>query len=238
MRDLKELQVMATRKLRLLHVEDNPAHRRLIGYYLNGLPDLSLEITYADSEDAAVETFQKQGTDFVLLDYHLTQGNGLSCLKRLRQLDPVVPIVALSGAATPEIAAELLQVGADDYLSKQDLSRETLTQCLTNALARTQIYKRAADEATATKKIEPLEVSLLAICRTYVQKVPPDFLAALDAFEVAAKKASLSAGQLQHLFASTCTQLTKDATNVEILLRPILLEILLRLSGEEGVKAG
>src|SRR5947209_6458205 len=131
---------MATQKLRLLHVEDNLAHRRLVGYYLNGLPNLSLEVSYADSEDAALDEFRK-GADFVLLDYHLTQGNGLSCLKRLRQLDPVVPIVALSGAATPEIAAELLQVGADDYLSKQDLNRETLSQCVTNALARSRLYR-------------------------------------------------------------------------------------------------
>lgn len=227
---------MATRKLRLLHVEDNPAHRRLIGYYLNGLPDLSLEITYADSEDAAVETVQKQGTDFVLLDYHLTQGNGLSCLKRLRQIDPVVPIVALSGAATPEIAAELLQVGADDYLSKQDLSRETLTQCLTNTLARTQIYKRAASEAADTKKIEPLEVALLALCRTFAEKLPKDFVGALDAFETSAKKTKLAAAQLQHLFQSVCSQLGKDRPNMDRLLRPVLLEILLRLSSDESAK--
>src|SRR5262249_25636730 len=206
---------MATRKLRLLHVEDNPAHRRLIGYYLNGLPDLSLEITYADSEDAAVETFQKQGTDFVLLDYHLTQGNGLNCLKRLRQIDPVVPIVALSGAATPEIAAELLQVGADDYLSKQDLSRETLTQCLTNALARTQIYKRAATEAADTKKIGPLEIALLALCRTVVERLPKDFAEALDTFEASARKMNLSAANLQHLFQSVCSQLGKERAEVE-----------------------
>ncbi len=223
---------MATRNLRLLHIEDNPAHRRLVGYYLNGLPELALDITYADSEDSAVETFQKQGTDFILLDYHLTQGNGLSCLKRLRQLDPVVPIVALSGAATPEIAAELLRVGADDYLSKQDLSREALTQCLTNALARSETVKRAEKEATDTKKIEPLAGSLLALCRTFVAKIPESFVGELDAFEVAAKKAKLSAAQLQHLFETTCSQLTAERPNAERVLRPVLLEILLRLSGD------
>ncbi len=228
---------MATRTLRLLHVEDNPAHRRLIGYYLNGLPDLTLDVTYAESEDAAVEAFKKATTDFVLLDYHLTQGNGLSCLKKLRQIDPVVPIVALSGAATPEIAAELLQVGADDYLSKQDLSRETLTQCLTNALARSKLYREHSAAASVTTKIEPLEMTLLAICRTYAEKIPPEFFKALEKFENEARKESLSALQLQHLFGSVSTKIQTGSLPADVFLRPILLEILLRLSGEHAGKA-
>jgi CheY-like chemotaxis protein len=223
---------MATQTLKLLHVEDNPAHRRLIGYYLNGLPDLNLDITYAESEDAALQAFQKGATDFVLLDYHLTQGNGLSCLKKLRQLDPVVPIVALSGAATPEIAAELLEVGADDYLSKQDLSRESLTQCLTNALARSKLFQKHTT-AQDTTQIQPVEMGLLALCRTFAERIPPEFPAALDTFEKTAKKSNLSALQLQNLFQNVCSKLEPSHPGVDQLLRPVLLEILLRLSNKE-----
>jgi CheY-like chemotaxis protein len=224
---------MATQTLKLLHVEDNLAHRRLVGYYLNALPDLTLQISYADSEDQAVDLFQKAPADFVLLDYHLTQGNGLNCLKRLRQIDPAVPIVALSGAATPEIAAELLQVGADDYLSKQDLNRETLTQCLTNALRQSKLYK---DTSPTTTKIHPLETNLMAVCRTVVESLPPAFLNSLDDFEKAAKQVKVKPAQLRGLFQNVCQKLSQGRTGgppVELLLRPVLLEVILRLSEEE-----
>ena len=80
----------------------------------------------------------------VVLDYHLVRGNGLSCLRRLRQLDPIVPVIALSGKATPEIAAELLQAGADNYLSKTDLAAEMLTGCVKDALVRADAWRKHA----------------------------------------------------------------------------------------------
>jgi hypothetical protein len=35
-----------------------------------------------------------------------------------RALDPIVPVVAVSGVATPEIAAELVRAGADTTSTK------------------------------------------------------------------------------------------------------------------------
>src|SRR3954470_2405976 len=105
---------MSARSIRLLHVEDDAIQRKLLHAHLKQLPDLQFEVMPADSEDDAIATLGR-GFDLVLLDYHLNQGNGLSCLRRIRQRDPHIPIIAISGVATPEIAAELLEAGADDY---------------------------------------------------------------------------------------------------------------------------
>src|SRR5687767_5581962 len=129
---------MSARTVKLLHVEDDAFQRRVIGHYLGGIKDFSFTTTYAATEDEAVTEFGSGGTELVLLDYMLTQGNGLNCLQRLRQIDAMVPIIALSGAATPETAAELLQAGADDFLAKQGLKQEMLAQSVRDALARAE----------------------------------------------------------------------------------------------------
>jgi hypothetical protein len=48
-----------------------------------------------------------------------------------------VPIVAISGMASPEIAAELLQGGADDDIDKAEVSSRRLAENLGWLLART-----------------------------------------------------------------------------------------------------
>jgi CheY-like chemotaxis protein len=133
---------MNARTIKLLHVEDNLLHQCLVASHLNKLPEFRFVITDALSEDAAILAFEKGRHQLIVLDYHLSQGNGLSCLSKLRQRDPIVPILAISGCASTEIAAELLRVGADDYLSKQDLNSAILAHSVRDAITRADAWRR------------------------------------------------------------------------------------------------
>src|SRR5262245_53291706 len=95
--------------------------RRILAEQFAAVKERTFAISCVAGEDEAIHEFSRSGADCIILDYHLSQGDGLSCLRKLRRLDPMVPIVAVSGEATPEIAAELLRVGADDYISKTEL---------------------------------------------------------------------------------------------------------------------
>ena len=126
---------MPNRVVRLLHVEDEVSQRLLVAHHLTAIKDLRFDVLYASAEETALETFDGGGVDFVILDYHLNQGNGLHCLKELRSRDQIVPIVAVSGMATEEIAAELLQAGADDYIGKRNLTSGHLASTLRRCIA-------------------------------------------------------------------------------------------------------
>jgi DNA-binding response OmpR family regulator len=225
---------MDHRRVKLLHVEDNLAHRRLIKHFLDSMKDFEFDVFHADSEEAAVESFQTNGIQLVLLDFHLTAGDGLSCLKRLRAIDPLVPIVALSGAASPEIASELLEVGADDYLSKQDLNRETLATAVRNVLSRVDLVKK---ETTSRKNevMEQLEAQFSELCKSFLSCADAGLLKAFDQFEAAAREAKLTVWDLQQLFARVCQKLVQqqssDQPPAEKFLRPLLLEAVLRIYG-------
>ena len=127
---------MTTRTIKLLHVEDEVSQRRLLAHHLARMTDLQFDIRYAEAEQAALDTFDEGGVEFVIVDYHLRKGDGLHCLEELRRRDEVVPIIAVSGVATEEIASDLLQAGADDYIGKRDLTSDVLSRSLRDALAR------------------------------------------------------------------------------------------------------
>jgi CheY-like chemotaxis protein len=218
---------------KLLHVEDSMLPRRILAQQFAAAKDYSFVITCVASEDEAIREFTQGGVDCVVLDYHLTQGDGLSCLRRLRQLDPIVPIVAVSGEATAEIAAELLRVGADDYISKADLLSGAVPRSVCAALARADALRRY-QAASSPDQTGTTRALLQQVCQAFAARVGPDLLERLDQWEAAARQESLTMGQLEHAFEAACSELADPAgsSSTQRLLRPILLEMVLRLAGQ------
>ncbi|MEX1223954.1 MAG: response regulator [Pirellulales bacterium] len=132
---------MTLNLIRLLHVEDDRIQQDWIARQLATMRDYRFETVYATSEDDALWRFSDGGFELVILDFHLTQGNGVNCLSRIRQYDSLVPIIAVSGTASNEIAAMLITAGADDYLAKQSLDSRILGQSVRNVLTRAQAFQ-------------------------------------------------------------------------------------------------
>jgi CheY-like chemotaxis protein len=134
-------QNMNQTAIRLLHIEDDRIQQALVARQLAALQDYRFDITVAASEGEALTLFPGSGFELVIMDYLLHQGNGLSCLRRIRELDPIIPVIAVSSVATDEIAAELISADADDYLAKQTLDSKILGQSVRNVLARAKAFR-------------------------------------------------------------------------------------------------
>jgi two-component system sensor histidine kinase UhpB len=135
---------MSTRAVTLLHIEDDAFQQRLLAHHLEAMPEFRFEIRHAETEDAAIRALDEGRVEFVILDYNLRQGNGLSCVQEIRNRDAVVPIIAISGVATPDIAADLLEAGADDYIEKRELTSAVLAKRLRETLMRADACRRRA----------------------------------------------------------------------------------------------
>ena len=76
---------MSPRIVRALHVEDDKFQQRVLARLLAEMNEFQFEIVCAESEQEGLDLFERKGADLIILDYHLTTGNGLHFLRELRR---------------------------------------------------------------------------------------------------------------------------------------------------------
>src|SRR5688572_7858081 len=133
-----------TRRLRVLHVEDNVGDAELVARAFSQA-GIEVELTRVDSEPAYLAALEAQ-PQVVIADYSLPQFSGVRALEILRQRSPHVPFILVSGTLGEERAVEIMRLGADDYLLKDRLTR--LPATVEKAVAGAQA--RAAQDAAKT----------------------------------------------------------------------------------------
>ena len=71
-----------------------------------------------DNGEEAIKQVAEEEVDLVLLDLNLGSESGLDVLKVLRETDPEVLVIIITGYGTVESAVEALKMGAYDYIKK------------------------------------------------------------------------------------------------------------------------
>lgn len=79
-------------------------------------PDLQLFT--ASSGEEGVRMIERVKPDLVISDIRMTGMNGLETLRRIRQLDPKMPVLLMTAYGTTQTAIEAMKLGAYDYLLK------------------------------------------------------------------------------------------------------------------------
>jgi CheY-like chemotaxis protein len=105
-------------RVRVMHVEGNLANLILMERILARRPNV--EVIAARQGRVALALAPGSGLDLILLDLHLPDMNGAEVLSRLRD-DPRtadIPVIVVSGDATPTQVERLLAAGADGYVTK------------------------------------------------------------------------------------------------------------------------
>ena len=139
----------ATSKGTLLVVDDERSLRFSIGEWARDEGFAPLE---AATGREALEAMRERGVDAVVLDLKLGDEDGLRVLKELRDADPTVPVVMLTGHGTVEQAVRAIQLGAYDFMLKPpDLSHlgVVLDRALEHARLRQEV-SRLRESATGS----------------------------------------------------------------------------------------
>jgi len=93
--------------------------------------DVTTVLTAKNAVDGEA-TFAEARPDVVVIDLSLPDTSGLECFKRLREIDPRVPVIFITGHGTVESAIEATRLGAYDYLFKP-LELDEMRTLLDNA---------------------------------------------------------------------------------------------------------
>jgi DNA-binding NtrC family response regulator len=100
---------------RILIVDDEPGIRFGVRDFLE---TEGLEVEEAETIAAAERLVRESRPDAVVLDHMLPDGTALELLPRIKEADPSLPVVVLTGHATIDLAVRAVKEGADQFLAK------------------------------------------------------------------------------------------------------------------------
>ncbi|MEE4115611.1 MAG: sigma-54 dependent transcriptional regulator [Marinilabiliaceae bacterium] len=100
---------------RVLLVDDEKSMRRNISDLLG---PLRYQIVEAANGVEALEKFEADAPQMVILDINLPGKNGLEVLEEMKKISPDVPVIVFTAFGTSERAMKAIRLGAFDYMEK------------------------------------------------------------------------------------------------------------------------
>jgi len=98
----------------------------------------------ASSGAACLDIVAREGPDLVMLDVVMPELDGLQTLERLKEQQPDLPVVMMSGNATIETAVRATKLGAYDFVEKP-LSTDKILITIGNAMKLASLHRENAE---------------------------------------------------------------------------------------------
>jgi len=114
MRDLSIQHTERASRRKVLLVEDDASVVASLRLFLKS----DYEVYSASTVSSGVDLFKSLKPSLVVLDLRLADGDGLEVLRGIRCVNPIAPVIVLTGYASMKTAEESLRLGASDYLHK------------------------------------------------------------------------------------------------------------------------
>ena len=76
------------------------------------------EVTTVPSADEALEKIKNYDFDLLLIDVKMPKHDGIFLMREIKKNWPDIPIIVMSGYPTPETIADVLKLGATQFIPK------------------------------------------------------------------------------------------------------------------------
>jgi len=125
-------------ELRLLVIEDNPGDLVLLKEMLSASQLTIHEVYEAPGLKEAVSVLSATKVDVVLLDFSLTDSDGIGSYYAIREIDPKVPVIILTGLSHVPTGLQAIHDGVQDYLIKGEITSLILEKSIRYSIERMQ----------------------------------------------------------------------------------------------------
>ncbi|HVX16061.1 MAG TPA: hybrid sensor histidine kinase/response regulator [Pirellulales bacterium] len=133
---------MTAESIRVLLVDDDRADADLARLRLQDSRLRRFVIEHRETAADALAILRDAAFDVILLDLSLPDSQGIETLEILQREQNDVPVIVLTGLSDESTALQSLEHGAQDYIIKDDASREVLERSICYAMQRRQQGRR------------------------------------------------------------------------------------------------
>ena len=110
------------------------------------------QVHTADSVEIGLKLLSEKKPDAIVMDIRMPGMTGIEGLRRIRQIDPHLSVIMLTGFGALETAKEALRLGATDYISKPFDARE-MREVIGRNVERTRLHRTSESAAAEIKEL-------------------------------------------------------------------------------------
>lgn len=132
---IKSLLPKSNKKaLNILFIEDDKGDYKLYTRNLNSM--FKCKLVHYSSAEQALKALKVKKFDLILLDYNLPSMNGIEFLQNLKIIHTNLPcpIVVITGQSNVDVTAEIMKLGINEYINKDNISQKSLSKAIYSAI--------------------------------------------------------------------------------------------------------
>ena len=134
--------------LYVLLIEADPGDTRVIKDLLSRIPKIAAKpkfrLRQAEGLEQGLKLLRSRRVDVVLMDLYMPGFQGFTSLDKVQHDHPEIPIVVLTDLDDEDTAVAAVEKGAQDYLTKGDLTGKLLARSLRYAVERHRLQRELA----------------------------------------------------------------------------------------------
>lgn len=138
--------------LSVLIIEDDQGDFILLRTFLSRATRSHFEWHHVGRFDEALQALIEQPYDVILADYFLNGHTAVDLFKHLKLIGLEIPVVVLTGGDASELDDVLMQLGASDFIPKEELTTGLLERSIRHSIER----KRTEQQISQLIKRDPL----------------------------------------------------------------------------------
>lgn len=160
----------------VLLVEDNRDFANLASIYLKKYYNpkdsnqARFDIIWKENGELGLKEIERNpDIDVVLMDYFLPGMNGLQVTRSLRQKRPTVPIIFVTVNKDFDLAVEVMKLGVDDYLVKEEISTPVLPMTILNVLEKQRLRDQLTSLEVSQQRLEAMRKMIAEVVKSITE---------------------------------------------------------------------
>jgi two-component system, sensor histidine kinase and response regulator len=110
------------------------------------------QVYTAENVETGLRILREKNPDVVISDIRMPGTSGIDGLRKIREIDPHVAVIMLTGFGALDTAKEALRLGANDYISKPFDARE-MREVIGRNVERTRVFRTSVSAAAEIKEL-------------------------------------------------------------------------------------
>lgn len=125
--------------MNILVIDDDSTDVRFLAELLTEVDAGASRLVHVENLNTALQRLLEERFDIVLLDFFLPGSDGIESLRQLQQQKPEVPIVFMTGLDDEDLGRQMIEAGAQGYVSKGKIDGAALLDMLHEAISRHRV---------------------------------------------------------------------------------------------------